>query len=320
MLLLSKLVAFSIAQLEKWVKVATGLRRGISNQPLEEFRTNSNHLVYRIQNATISPRDGYVFDANGRLVIQTSQWGWPDSLIRSPHPLRPRALEQLSENYVFLSSTSYYHWLLEDLPSFLAAREAFPNAKVLCELPISSYARDLLDLLGIKEITTLKHQASVTSLFAGEKGRAVLPNAVSISTLRNNLLRSPGTTAPHRKVFVTREAQKDRTPENLILLENLFFQHGFEILNLETFSLPEQIQVIRESRVLAGIHGAGLANQVWMQSGGHVLELKRSDQPGCFMTLAEILSLDYVPVSSPQSQPWIVDLQELQILIDSQLH
>ena len=71
-------------------------------------------------------------------------------------------------------------------------------------------------------------------------------------------------------------------------------RHGFERVFLEDLSFEEQVRLVGSASVLAGNHGAGLANMAWMLPETIVLELRlRGDsQNNCYFSLASALELE----------------------------
>lgn len=61
------------------------------------------------------------------------------------------------------------------------------------------------------------------------------------------------------------------------LLENFYFNQGFEILDMESLSVYEQISVASESRVIAGLAGAAFVNTLVCNKESDILLLHISD-------------------------------------------
>ena len=66
-----------------------------------------------------------------------------------------------------------------------------------------------------------------------------------------------------RKVFITRSKSRLRFIENDQEIQAVCNELGFELVDADTISLPEQISLFRETRWLVGIHGAGLMNIIY---------------------------------------------------------
>ncbi len=66
-----------------------------------------------------------------------------------------------------------------------------------------------------------------------------------------------------RKVFLTRGKNRRRTLQNGHEISEILAAKGFESVDTDLLSLPEQIKLFAECRHLVGIHGAGLVNMLY---------------------------------------------------------
>lgn len=55
----------------------------------------------------------------------------------------------------------------------------------------------------------------------------------------------------------------------------------------------EQLQRIRDSDILIGMHGAGMAHQIFLHEWGSVFEMWHCEDPGCYKDLASLMGLHY---------------------------
>ncbi|NLE80155.1 MAG: glycosyltransferase family 61 protein, partial [Rhodococcus sp.] len=68
------------------------------------------------------------------------------------------------------------------------------------------------------------------------------------------------------RIFVGRGSKyRRRTCRNASAVEQLFADHGYEIIYPEKWSLPQQAQIFGRSRVIAGFGGSGLFNMLFAQ-------------------------------------------------------
>jgi hypothetical protein len=79
---------------------------------------------------------------------------------------------------------------------------------------------------------------------------------------------------PFRKAFVARRKNLVQRIDNDKSIQDFFVSAGFEIIYPENFkTFTDQINYFSECRVIAGISGSGLANNIFMRPGGSVIEL-----------------------------------------------
>ena len=73
----------------------------------------------------------------------------------------------------------------------------------------------------------------------------------------------------------------------------MFLNNSFKVVYLEELSLIEQISLVKNARVLAGFHGAGLANIVWNTKKCKVIEISESRITSHFSHISSICKHDY---------------------------
>lgn len=84
---------------------------------------------------------------------------------------------------------------------------------------------------------------------------------------------SAHTSTPTRKVFLTRPKDSNRNFENPSEVEAVFREYGYEVVLPDDLSLAEQMALMRGCKVVASMHGAGLANVLFAPSGAVVFEI-----------------------------------------------
>jgi capsular polysaccharide biosynthesis protein len=99
----------------------------------------------------------------------------------------------------------------------------------------------------------------------------------------------------NKKIFVSRANTYRRKIKNEEDLLPILKKFGFEVVYPETMSFKEQVRLFNSVSVLAGLHGAGLTNMMFMRGGGTVIEIRRcfDTQNNCFFTMASDLDLNY---------------------------
>lgn len=197
-------------------------------------------------------------------------------------------------------SFGYFHWMADVLPLLMHLRDRLQSAPLLLPPECSDpFVRESLEMLGIEARWLVKGQrAFVKNLVLHDllapTGHLHPP---TLARVRDHLLRE----APEskqlspRRIFLTRKKAQRRRLVNEEELSSLLEQAGFTIVTMENHSLREQIAMVRHAEVLAGPHGAGLANMLFLPPGGKVLEVRSREvgANGCFRNLASVLGHDY---------------------------
>ena len=76
-----------------------------------------------------------------------------------------------------------------------------------------------------------------------------------------------------RKIMLLREDARHRNIENLSGVRAALTRKGFESYSPALFDIIEQAGTFNSSRLIAGVHGASLANLVWCEPGASVIEM-----------------------------------------------
>jgi len=78
---------------------------------------------------------------------------------------------------------------------------------------------------------------------------------------------------PKKKIFINRPASTGRHIANFQELKPIIEAEGFEVVEMEKLSVPDQIALFSSAAVVASIHGAAMANLVFCDSRCKVLEI-----------------------------------------------
>jgi hypothetical protein len=99
------------------------------------------------------------------------------------------------------------------------------------------------------------------------------------------------------KIFLTRSRDRLRFIENIDEVEQTCSKHGFSIIDTDTLSPRQQIELFTGVRFLVGIHGAGLTNMAFTQRKGSVIEIfpppLRGYLPYHYIMLAKMFGWSY---------------------------
>ena len=207
---------------------------------------------------------------------------------------------------------NYSHWLSAHLPKFILLAERGELGDVLLPPDLPSVHRASLRMLG----------------FPPEDFRTYDPAAVqaveelivlSTDRFRPELVRKVRNTLwgeeapdPRRRIFISRQNVKRRRLLNEDQIWRILQPLGFERVVMEELPFEAQAELMRETRILVGSHGAGLTNMIFCPPGTQVLEIADLSFPNPnFYALASGLDHDYwlaegKPVG--QGHPLVLDM------------
>ena len=190
---------------------------------------------------------------------------------------------------------NYYHWLLEALPRLYCVRDGLPEAHLLVCAEMQAFHRQSLELFGCR---------SVIPIGRGELAHAerlLFPEPVSpaygqhnpelLASMARWIKKRAGISAkkerPGRRIYIARRSDQRRKLVNGDQVEALLSRCGFERVVLEGLDFARQVELFDQAAVVASIHGAGLANVIFMPSGGTVIEFVSDRYPdSCLYNLA----------------------------------
>jgi len=280
-------------------------------------KPDQRKLLLSLRNAVIDPLSSYVYDSERRfmgdftaLSIDYATWRFT---------MRPPKKVSKFENgkHLFLGSNTFYHWLIEELPAYLIAKNNSQNTKTLVHGMAPKYVFDALKLLDI-QYEVIQKCTQVEELIFVSKSATLQPHPIDVQTLRDAFVpwitNDKGVDNTSR-IYISRLNQ-GRYPDNELEIQNLFTKYGFRIVDLVGFQLEEQIKMFSTAQVIAGTHGAGLSNIVWASPDSALLEILQWNHPKCYETLAEICSHRYLSIECTEPV-WTVDLGHLESILKS---
>lgn len=228
-------------------------------------------------------------------------------------------------------SLNYYHWFTECLPRLLMAEKFIKGHQLILPEKFKdfSFVKDSLDYLGIETyyfdpfVNIKISQLILTS----EIGRMAEYQKELLFKLKEKFNLNEVPIEPKRKIFIARKPAKARNILNEKELFDVLRQFDIEIHYFDDYSLSIQIDLMKETHTLIGIHGAGLTNMLFMPSGGNVLEFRNGIDGGastnCYFNLASELGLNYFYTTNKSTDPktnhadFEIDLYKLKIALNA---
>ncbi len=316
----------SIERLEKPSDVNAELIGPYSDDQMIEIEDPRSHRAKKhffearslqvLNNVILEPKNGFIYSRNGKYLIESTPWNPLHVYNSFPWNLSGSVSKLEIDFAIYITSNSYYHWLIEDLPSTIFCLEKYPNSLVLAYKNSPSYVRDFLEHLN-REVIYIDGPFEVKSLlFVTKRADSGWPHPTDIQVLKSfqSSLTSTLPSTSSSKLYVSRMNSK-RSPVNESEVVKEFESKGFLSLELEKLGFIQQIELLSNCTVVAGVHGAGLTNMIWMNSGSLVQDIANSNYwTECFHRLAHLNFHKYRAVTYEGEFHSPVDLKSISSL------
>ncbi len=260
--------------------------------------------IYEIKNAIIDPLTGLIYDQNGKLIAESTSWEINRLLSEIPRPFINIPSNKLKGKFIFLPTTpTYYHWLIQDLPVFLAAYEYIPDAKIILGAHNFKPACSIMERL-FKNNTTIKRYSpmQVESLIMVAKdagmGSPIPPhtsvNPYDVKTLKRffSEFYFNESIDNNTKLYLSRKGWS-RSNAGEEMLETELKKLGFTIYNgnLDFF---KQMKLFSKASIIMGASGAAMSNLIWVNKNSKVIQMRNEGEYFNFYSnLGKICNLNY---------------------------
>ena len=266
-----------------------------SNELLEfnTYKSDINHYrtTFEVKNAILNTKSGVIW-FESKIVEESTVWRISDLILWEPKPILKK---KLTGNFNNLPDNGYFHFLIEDLPRFLDTTDLNLNLTTIYGSK-SSYIQESLNILRNTKNVYFDYPVLCENLVTSEK----TSGGIFTQSDHGKLLNFSKNIEPkmnNKNVFITRKNRlkgiESRGIQYIDEIESLFARNSFEVIAFEELSLVDQISTIKNAQVVAGFHGAGLANIVWSKNKCKVVEISESRITNHFKHLASICKHEY---------------------------
>jgi len=271
--------------------------------PAKKIKAEKNFAPrneFLVKNVHLNTINGGVFTRGRQLLLESTIW--PEHLHLKYRVPDQRLLPILPINTTFekaicLPATgNYYHWLVEELPSFLILNSRYPDMQILTNKVKPDYLLSFIEQFKLS-IINVEDFVNVTEYRFVQKAQdSSWPNPNDLQILRNHFLNDLGHSNKYKnsKVYISR-IKSTRSPKFEKALVDRLKEKGWSIIEPGSLSLFEQVEIFASAKVIAGIHGAGLTGVVWANPGTKVIELCNElwKYPPIYSRISSMLGLDY---------------------------
>ncbi len=199
-------------------------------------------------------------------------------------------------------SFQYFHWFTDALQRIEVSKKYHHKYPVLLLPGFENirYIIDTLDLLNIDYIVLEKKQtyfikelvlAERVSPAGNYRKEVIKAISSSLSLERENSSKDN----IHERIWVSRQSADKRRIVNFDEIKKILEEYKFKIINFEDNYLKENIHIMRNCKILGGIHGAGLTNMMFMNKNASVIEVRAEgdNKNNCYFSLASDLDKNY---------------------------
>lgn len=244
----------------------------------------SDRAIFRLRNAAFSSDTGEIYF--NQFSVRESQTDMSNLLFDRP----PRASRKFNQPIVLAPYQTHYHWLIETLPRVIAAVQFEPNAIVVASKRLQSVQREALEMLDVEIVYSDKHYVGSNLILATYGKDSGWPHPHDLNLLRETYGVSPF--IGEHKIFISRVGSR-RCDSVSQEIHNYALKEGWMVVHAEKLSWMDHLSLFGQASVVAGEHGAGLANLVLAPANAELIELTKPDYANpCFAALSLALSGD----------------------------
>lgn len=203
------------------------------------------------------------------------------------------------KNYLYIhnrNSLGYFHWITDTLIKLVI----LPNhvlKKYIIILPKIYKKKVFIDCLKYHKVNFVFLENKKTHLFEeisylGELHRSGSPRPKILAKFSKKLALQ---NVANLNVFISRNKSSRRKLKNENNLIAILKKYNFEIVYMEELNFKKQIEIMSKTKIVVGLHGAGLTNIIWMKKNSHLIEIKPKSEKylNCYFNISQALGLNY---------------------------
>lgn len=242
----------------------------------------SDRAICRLCDATFDPNTGDVY-VSTKLVLE-SHSASPNMGLRRTLKTRNFSGRPL----IGVPFQTHYHWLIETLPRVIAATCFEPTALLVAPNRLSALQRDAIEKLGHEVLYTDDNCQSDNFILATRGRDSGWAHPLDFDILRN-VYRVPSK-AGTDNIFISR-ISSSRCDGVSIAMHECAVNTGWIVVRAEELTFTEHLRLFAQARVIAGEHGAGLANLALAPTKTCLIEfVNTSCSNPCFNALSIVLN------------------------------
>ena len=178
-------------------------------------------------------------------------------------------------------SYKYMHWFSDSLQRIEQIKKYLKEYPIIIEDRYENYKyiQETLKILNIpyivcKRTKIYKVKDLLISSHSAPAGNYNKELVQSISNQFKNIAQKENNSTKYQKIWITRENASIGKIRNFQDIKQIIEQFNYKIIALEQYTLLDQIDMLYNAKVIAGLQGAGLNNILFMKNGSKVLEVR----------------------------------------------
>jgi capsular polysaccharide biosynthesis protein len=223
--------------------------------------------------------------------------------------------KELDQNKIYLVVNhpwfNYYHWIAESIPRIIRYKERLSELTLMLPQSIYdvSFVKESLLPFQFKDIEINEdgwHYHIPKGIISPLQNYCYRYDATLINKTRElyiNYFVENDNAEPFRKIYISRKNASRRKFINEEDLISLMKKYDFEIVELESATLKDQVNLFSEAKLVVSMHGAALTNMLFMTPKTTVIEMYRKKstpfelKSKVYKNLAPVLGINHFEIA-----------------------
>jgi hypothetical protein len=216
---------------------------------------------------------------------------------------------------------TFSHWILDALPRLALLKEFPADTKILVPSALAGYQKETLKLLGLLDrvrYTPEPHVLVENYFFSAPTAMISTYSPYGVNWLRSAFLPLADKSYHGPKRFIIQRKGKSRGILNEAAVNEFFQKLGWAIIDTETLTFAQEIELFANAEAFAGVLGSGFTNGLWSRPGCKVITFVADSWVDSWVEwICKVNQLDYhwQVFPSDHAMMMTVDLDELKKLV-----
>jgi Glycosyltransferase 61 len=216
---------------------------------------------------------------------------------------------------------TFSHWILDALPRLALLKEFPPDTKIIIPSALAGYQKETLKLLGLLDrvrYTPEPHVIVENYYFSAPTAMISTYSPYGVNWLRAAFLPLADKSYHGPKRFIIQRKGRARGIKNEAEVNEFFQRLGWAIIDTETLTFAQEIELFANAESFAGVLGSGFTNGIWSPPGCKVITFVADNWVDSWVEwICDVNKLDYHWQIFPSDHAMMttVDLGEVKKLL-----